>query len=83
MVAVVGDLKMERRIRTGSSYLSQSETVAVFGLGNALAVDTLVVTWPSGRVDRFTDVEANQELRIIEGTGTFERVPIPAEPGGV
>ena len=83
VVAVVGDLKMERRIRTGSSYLSQSETVAVFGLGNALAVDTLVVTWPSGRVDRFADVEANQELRIIEGAGTFERVPIPAEPGGV
>ncbi|MCH8960246.1 MAG: CRTAC1 family protein [Bacteroidetes bacterium] len=83
VVVVVGDLKMERRIRTGSSYLSQSETVAVFGLGNALAVDTLVVTWPSGRVDRFADVDANQELRIIEGAGTFERVPIPAEPGGV
>ena len=83
VVAVVGDLKMERRIRTGSSYLSQSEKVAVFGLGSASVVDTLVVTWPSGRVDRFVGVEANQEIRIIEGAGTFERMPIPAEPEGV
>ncbi len=79
----MGELKMERRILTGSSYLSQSEKVAVFGLGSASVVDTLVVTWPSGRVDRFEGVEANQEIRIIEGAGTFERVPIPAEPEGV
>ncbi len=82
VVAVVGDLAMERRVHTGSSYLSQSEKVAVFGLGSALEVDTLVVIWPSGRVDRFEGVEANQEVFIIEGTGTYEREPIPASQEG-
>ncbi len=77
VVAVVGDLKMERRIRTGSSYLSQSEKVAVFGLGSASVVDTLVVTWPSGRVDRFEGVEAHQEIVIVEGTGTYDSEPFP------
>ena len=69
VVATVGGLRMERRIRTGSSYLSQSEKAAVFGLGEAVRVDTLVVYWPSGQVDRFADVEGNQEIRIEEGVG--------------
>ena len=71
VVASVGGLRMERRIHTGSSYLSQSETVATFGLGAAARVDSLVVYWPSGQVDRFADVEGNQELRIEEGTGAL------------
>ena len=74
--AVVGDYRMERRIRTGSSYLSQSEKVAVFGLGNAEKVDSLIVTWPDGRVDRFNDVESNQEIKLVERSGKLERVPI-------
>ena len=83
VVAVVGDLKMERRICTGSSYLSQSEKVAVFGLGSASVVDTLVVTWPGGRVDRFEGVEAHQEIVIIEGTGTYDSEPFPVGREGV
>ncbi len=71
VVASVGGLQMERRIRTGSSYLAQSEKVATFGLGKAARVDSLVIYWPSGHVDRFVDVESNQELRIEEGTGAL------------
>ena len=83
LVATVGTLQMERRIRTGSSYLSQSEKVATFGVGRAEKVDTLRVYWPSGTVDQFVEIEANQEIRILEGTGTFEQAPLPEKPGGV
>lgn len=69
--ASVGSRRMERRIRTGSSYLSQSETVATFGLNGARQVDNLVVSWPSGRVDRFEAVQANQDIHILEGAGIY------------
>ena len=76
IVAYVGNQRMSRRIRTGSSYLSQSEKIATFGLGDASFVDSLVVFWPSGKVDRFTSLDADQEVRISENTGTFERKPL-------
>ena len=67
VVAVVGKKRLERRVRTGSSYLSQSEKVVTFGLGGARKVDSLVVRWPSGEVDRLASVKANQQVRIVEG----------------
>ena len=63
---------MERRVRTGASFLAQSEKTATFGLGGATSVDSLVVEWPSGQVDRFADVEANQRVSVIEASGTLE-----------
>lgn len=69
VVLVADGRRMERRIRTGSSYLAQSQKDALFGLGDAESVDSLIVYWPSGRVDRFADLNANQRVRIIEGGG--------------
>ncbi|HET6567994.1 MAG TPA: CRTAC1 family protein, partial [Rhodothermales bacterium] len=62
VLARVGALQMERRVRTGSSYLSQSEKVVTFGLGEHEEVDTLVVEWPSGLVERFEGVQGNEEV---------------------
>jgi len=76
IVAVVGNYLMKRRIRTGSSYVSQSEKIATFGLGEKSIVDSLRVEWPSGHVDLFFDIESNQEISIVEGSGTFERQPL-------
>ena len=59
---------MERIIRTGSSYLSQSELTASFGLGNHTAVDSLSIIWPSGSIDTFTDIKNNREIFIKEGS---------------
>lgn len=64
---VLDGLRMERRVRTGSSYLSQSELPVTFGLGDRAAVDSLIVRWSSGAVDRFDDVEGNRHYRIAEG----------------
>ncbi len=77
IVAVIGNQRMERRIRTGSGYLTQSEKIATFGLGAATRLDSLQVYWPSGQVARFVGVEANQEIRIVEGAQTYAREPLP------
>ncbi len=82
IVAVVGGRRMERRIRSGSSYLSQSEKAATFGLGAATRVDSLLIYWPAGRVDHFTGLEANQTIRIVEGAGRVEPVRLAGREGG-
>src|SRR3984893_9235698 len=56
-------------LRSGSSYLSQSELVATFGLGGAAKVDSLEVQWPSGQVDKLSNINGNQTVTIEEGKG--------------
>ncbi|MBI3607487.1 MAG: CRTAC1 family protein [Nitrospirae bacterium] len=56
-----------RMVRTGSSYLSQSERPPLFGLGPATSAETVVVRWPSGVVDRLVGARADQRMTITEG----------------
>lgn len=65
-VEIAGDVQTTL-VRTGSSYLSQSQVVPTFGLGRATTVDRVSVAWPSGESSERTDVPANQRLRIVEG----------------
>ncbi len=52
------DGSQARRVKTGSSYLSQSELTLTFGLGPRQSADRLVVEWPSGGVQEFSKVAA-------------------------
>ena len=74
LIAVAGQNRMYRRIRTGSSYLSQSEKTASFGLGARTRVDSLIIQWPGGEVDRFVDIAGNQQIQVIEGAGRYEPI---------
>ena len=53
-------------VRSGGSYISQSDLRLHFGLGTATAAD-IEVRWPSGVVDR-VHTAANRVLTIIEGS---------------
>lgn len=77
LVAVAGGRRQEWFVRTGSSYLSQSEKTATFGLGAATRVDTLRVYWPGGRMEVFENVLADQEWRLVQGRGRLEPMPRP------
>ena len=61
-----GGRRQERRVRSGSSYLSQNEFAVTFGLGTATQVDTLWVTWPGGATEVLGPFDANQELHLEE-----------------
>jgi hypothetical protein len=56
-------------MRSGSSYLSQSELVLTFGLGSAGKADAVEVQWPSGQVDKLANVAAGQTIVVQEGKG--------------
>jgi enediyne biosynthesis protein E4 len=47
-----------RTVKTGSSYLSQSELTLTFGLGPRDSATRVVVEWPSGAVQEFSKVAA-------------------------
>ena len=53
-------------VRGGSSYCSQSEIVATFGLGADAVIESLEVSWPSGQVDSFEGLEPNREIVLSE-----------------
>ncbi len=56
-----------RTVKSGSSYLSQSELPVTFGLGRHDVVDRVEVHWPSGRVDEFKKLKAGRAYDCIEG----------------
>ena len=49
-----------RMVKTGSSYLSQSELALTFGLGRRESADRLVVEWPSGVTQDFRNLRAGR-----------------------
>ena len=66
-----GGDKQWQMLRSGSSYLSQSELVLTFGLGGATKADSVEVQWPSGQIDRLAAVAGNQTVTIEEGKGAI------------
>jgi enediyne biosynthesis protein E4 len=56
-------------VKTGSSYLSQSELPLTFGLGKNDLVDRTVVEWPSGRTEEFKNLRAGRAYECREGKG--------------
>jgi hypothetical protein len=53
-----------REVRAGSNYASQDPLTAHFGLGDALRVDRLEVTWPGGARRAVADLDADQTVTV-------------------
>jgi hypothetical protein len=59
-------------VRSGGSYYSQNDLRVHFGLGNVTKVKSIEVVWPSGTVDKFSDVGSNKIITIKEGAVRYE-----------
>lgn len=70
-----GSTTQSRMVRSGSSYLSQSELPVTFGLGPLEAVDRVVISWPSGRTEDFGRHAAGTAYRCVEGEGITAEYP--------
>ncbi|MGJ5814049.1 CRTAC1 family protein [Paludibaculum fermentans] len=68
-----GDLKGSRTVKSGSSYLSQSETALTLGLGRRERVDRLQVLWPSGLTEEYHGLMAGRRYHIIEAKGISQQ----------
>jgi len=62
-------LNQSRMVKSGSSYLSQSELPLTFGLEKRARVERAVITWPSGRTEEFKNLAAGRSYECVEGKG--------------
>ncbi len=70
---VAGDLKQVQEVYSGGSYISQNDLRLHFGLENRTKIDQIEVRWPSGTVDKLTNISANKILTVKEGQGLFSQ----------
>jgi Flp pilus assembly protein TadD/peroxiredoxin len=68
-------------VQAGSGFLSQHSKTLTFALGPSERIQTLTVRWPSGEVQRFTDVAPRRHMRLVEG-GRLEDEPGAGNPPG-
>ncbi|HUJ31162.1 MAG TPA: CRTAC1 family protein [Candidatus Acidoferrum sp.] len=64
-----------RMVKTGSSYLSQSELPVTFGLGKQDQIARVEVEWPSGRKEEYKNLGAGRTYECVEAKS------ITPEPG--
>ena len=77
VVVTHGDGSSEwRMVKTGSSYLSQSEVPVTFGLGATGAIRAIEVAWPRGGTEKLGSVGSDQAVVIEEGHGIVRQTPL-------
>jgi hypothetical protein len=58
-----------RIVKTGSSYLSQSELPVTFGIGKRDKIERVVVDWPSGATEEHKGLATGRAYECTEGKG--------------
>lgn len=72
IVVKAGELSLFKAVRSGASYLSQSDLRVHFGLGENSEVNALEIHWQSGLTERFSNLKSDQILRVKEGHGIID-----------
>ena len=70
VAVTAGGLTQVREMGASQSHMSNSVVPVHFGLGDAESIDAIEIHWPSGRTQRLENVSVNQELTVVEPTGT-------------
>ena len=69
-VRIVHDgVTQSRMVKSGSSYLSQSELPVTFGVGRRDRIDRVMITWPNGRTEELKDLATGRSYDYVEGKG--------------
>ncbi len=66
-----------RQLVLARGYMSSSEPMLHFGLGNDTSIKRLVVTWPSGEEQTFTNLPVDQRFTITEPAAPVKQATIP------
>jgi len=75
-----GSDKQWKMLRSGSSYMAQSELVLTFGLGPRSKAESIEIQWPSGQIDKLSNVDAGQTVTVQEGKGVVSARRYSAPP---
>ena len=58
-----------RMVRSGSSYLSQSELPVTFGVGKRDQIEKVEISWPSGQTEEHTKLATGRSYQVVETKG--------------
>ncbi len=75
LTLTTGGTRQVREVQSGSSYLTQNDLRAHFGLGAANRSERLDILWPGGARDVVEALAANQVITVREGEGVVARTP--------
>jgi hypothetical protein len=64
----IGDTILMDQVTAGASYASQNSLTLHFGVGNQLVIDELLIKWPSGIEEKYSDLSVNQLYTVTEQT---------------
>lgn len=68
----------QRFTQCGTGFMGQHSGTQIIGLGTAELLDSVIVSWPSGQVDRYHELAAQQKYLLPEGGIAEELPPLPA-----
>ena len=64
-----------REVQSGSSYLTQNDLRAHFGLAQSSRAERLEIRWPSGATEVVENLPANHVITVREGKGVISTAP--------
>ena len=67
-----GGVKRTRLKTSGGSYLSSHDPREILGMGKAAKIDSIQIKWPSGQVDKLTNLPINKYVKVVEGGQTVQ-----------
>jgi hypothetical protein len=65
--AYVDGVKIINQLRGGEQYLSQNSQHLIIPLKLSQQIDSLIVKWPSGQIDRYYNIPKNKHYHLVEG----------------
>lgn len=67
VTVTVGGRTMSKQLTAGDGYMASNQRLIQFGLGAQKVVDSLEVSWPSGKKSRATGIAADVSIAVVEG----------------
>jgi hypothetical protein len=64
-----GALRQSRLKTSGGSYLASHDPREILGLGRGPKADAVEIRWPSGKIDKLSNLPAGAYVRVVEGEG--------------
>jgi hypothetical protein len=72
----VGDRRIFRDVFSANGFQGQAPAELLIGIGSARRIDRMIVTWPTGKTQEFSDIPADRRIRIVEGAESYEALPL-------
>jgi len=75
VTVTAGDLKQFNEVRGGASLFSQNDLRLHFGLSTHSIMDTVEISWPSGKQETYKNLDADFIYTITEDVGIQQKTP--------